>query len=105
MALTINNLQQVYEKLESASPKWFDLGLALGLLNHDLTNIQEHNGDNNRYLRKMLAKLLETQRVTWGLLSDGLKASTVRLDILADTIAGTVSMFNFCTYSIAVCVV
>ncbi len=43
---------------------------------------------------KMLAKLLETQRVTWGLLSDGLKKSNVGLNVLADTIAGN----NFNVY-------
>ncbi len=63
MVLTIYNLQQVCEKLESASPKWFGLGLALGLSHPDLTNIKDQNGDNQICLREMLAKLLGTQRV------------------------------------------
>ncbi len=88
MELTISDLQKVYEKLESASPKWFELGLALGLSHPDLTNIKQHNGDNQKCLREMLAKLLDAQRVTWSLLSDGLKTKTVGLYILADNIAG-----------------
>ncbi len=89
MDLTIEDLQRVYEKLIKASPKWFDLGLALGLSNHDLVNIKTKNHeDNDSCLRNMLAELLRTQRVTWGLLSDGLRANTVKLYNLADTIAG-----------------
>ncbi len=39
-ALNINDLHHVYEKLhESASPHWFNLGLALGLTYPVLTNI------------------------------------------------------------------
>ena len=88
MELTISDLQKVYEKLESASPKWFELGLALGLSHPNLTNIKEQNEDNQICLREMLAKLLGTQRVTWSLLSGGLKKTTVGLYNLADTIAG-----------------
>ncbi len=88
MVLTIYDLQQVCEKLESASPRWFELGLALGLSHPDLSNIKEHNGDNQKCLREMLAKLLGTQRVTWSLLSGGLKKKTVGLYNLADTIVG-----------------
>ncbi|XP_064400962.1 uncharacterized protein LOC135347051 isoform X4 [Halichondria panicea] len=93
-ALTINDLQHVYEKLhESASPYWFNLGLALGLTHPVLTNINsEHRGNNVSCLREMLAKLLSTQHVTWSLLSDGLKKPTVKLINLADSI--TVNQSN-----------
>ncbi len=91
------DLQKVREKLGSASPKWFELGLALGLSHPDLTNIKEEYGDNNKCFREMLAKVLETQRVTWGLLSDGLKKSNVGLYVLADTIAG--NNFNVYVYT------
>ncbi len=89
-ALTINDLQHVYEKLhESASPHWFNLGLALGLSHSVLTNIKsKHHGDNVSCLREMLAMLLCTQHVTWSLLSDALKAPTVNLTNLADSITG-----------------
>ena len=87
--LTITDLQHVYEKLKSASPHWFDLGLALGLSHPDLTNINsEHRGNNVSCLREMLAKLLSTQHVTWSLLSDALKKPTVELINLADSITG-----------------
>ncbi len=90
-ALTIHDLQNVYKKLHGASPHWFDLGLALDLTYPDLANIKsKHRDDNVSCLREMLAKLLCTQRVTWSLLSDALKAPTVELTNLADSITGTV---------------
>ncbi|XP_064400715.1 uncharacterized protein LOC135346877 isoform X4 [Halichondria panicea] len=88
-ALTMTDLQHVYEKLKSASPHWFNLGLALGLTHPDLTNINiKCREDNVLCLREMLAKLLSTQHVTWSLLSDGLKRPTVDLINLADSITG-----------------
>ena len=92
-ALTIDDLQHVYEKLhtahESASPHWFNLGLALGLTYFVLTNINsKHRGDNVSCLREMLAELLSTQDVTWSLLSGALKKPSVNLINLADSITG-----------------
>ncbi|XP_064400845.1 uncharacterized protein LOC135346993 isoform X5 [Halichondria panicea] len=89
-ALIINDLQHVYEKLhKSASPHWFNLGLALGLTHPDLTNINiKCREDNVLCLREMLAKLLSTQHVTWSLLSDALRRPTVDLINLADSITG-----------------
>ncbi|XP_064394892.1 uncharacterized protein LOC135342163 isoform X2 [Halichondria panicea] len=90
-ALTINDLQHVYEKLHtahaSASPHWFNLGLALGLSHPVLTNINSDNREKNLLcFREMLAELLSTQHVTWSLLSDALKKPTVDLINLADSI-------------------
>ena len=91
--MTINDLQHVYEKLHtthlSASPRWFNLGLALGLTEPVLTNIDsKHRGDNLLSLRAMLTELLNMKGVTWSLLTDGLKKSTVDLKNLADSITG-----------------
>ena len=98
-ALTINDLQHVYEKLhESASPHWFDLGLALGLTYPVLTKINiKCCEDNVSSLREMLAKLLSTQHVTWSLLSDALKRPTVDLINLADSITGNY-IFSVCAF-------
>ncbi|XP_064398871.1 uncharacterized protein LOC135345380 isoform X3 [Halichondria panicea] len=88
-ALTINDLQHVFEQLhESASSHWFDLGLALDLSYHVLTDInrKHHDTSNMSCLREMLATLLSTQHVTWSLLSDALKNPTVGLINLADSI-------------------
>ena len=84
--MTIDDLQDVYEKLQNASPRWLDLGLALGLTHPVLTNIkiQQHE-DCVSCLREMLVKLLSTQDVTWSLLSDALKTPTLQLNNLADT--------------------
>ncbi|XP_064394903.1 uncharacterized protein LOC135342166 isoform X6 [Halichondria panicea] len=93
-ALTIDDLQHVYEKLhtahESASPHWFNLGLALGLHHSVLAiiKIQNHN-ECVSCLRDMLVKVLSTQHVTWSLLSDALKKPTVDLINLADSITAT----------------
>ncbi len=94
--LTIDDLQHVYEKLHtahaSASPYWFNLGLALGITYPVLININsEHRGNDVICLREMLAKLLCTQHVTWSLLSDALKKPTVYLSDLADSITGITS--------------
>ena len=99
-ALTINDLQHVYEKLHtahaSASPHWFNLGLSLGLTYPVLTNISmKHREDNVLCLREMLAELLTTQHVTWSLLSDALRAPTVKLINLADSIMGNYFQY-FC---------
>ncbi len=94
-ALTINDLQHVYEKLGNASPHWFNLGLALGLTYPVLTNINiKYREDNMLCLREMLAELLGTQHVTWSLLSDALKKPTVHLTNLADSITG--NYFSVC---------
>ena len=88
-ALTIYDIEDVYKKLHTASPRWFDLGLALGLSHFILTNIDsERRGDNVLCFREMLAELLSTQYVTWSLLSDALKNPTVNLINLADSITG-----------------
>ncbi len=99
-ALTINDIQHVFEQLhESASSHWFDLGLALDLSYHVLTDINNKQHDtlsNVSCLREMLAILLSTQHVTWSLLSDALKNPTVGLINLADSITGiTMSICSF----------
>ena len=94
----MTDLQHVYEKLKSASPHWFNLGLALGLSHFVLTNIDsKHRGNNVSCLREMLAKLLSTQHVTWSLLSDALKRPTVDLINLADSITGNY-IFSVCVF-------
>ncbi len=60
----------------------------LGLNYPDLTNINRQHRDDNVSLREMLAMFLCTQHVTWSLLSDALKAPTVELINLADSITG-----------------
>ncbi|XP_064395830.1 uncharacterized protein LOC135342893 isoform X2 [Halichondria panicea] len=86
--LTINDLQHVYVTLHESAPYWLNLGLALGLRHSVLNNIDtgKHRGDNVLCLREMLVKLLSAQHVTWSLLSDALKAPTVKLVNLADSI-------------------
>ncbi len=87
MSLTTKDLHRVLEALMSASPKWFNLGLALGLSNAFLTGLESQYRNNQTCLRQMLAKVLETRSVTWSDLSDALRSRTVELNALADRIA------------------
>ncbi len=77
--LTLSDILEVYEKVRSASPDWFNLGLALKLSYTDLTNIQEkHNGDNYVCLRETLARRLQSDvPLTWGGMCTALRHSTV----------------------------
>ena len=106
--LTIDDLQHVYEKLhtahESASPHWFNLGLALGLHHSVLAIIKIQNHEECvSCLREMLVKLLSTQHVTWSLLSDALKKPTVDLINLADSITGNFQCLRIFLISLAAC--
>ncbi len=87
MSLTIDDLLRVYKALVSASPKWSDLGLELGLSNAFLTGLESPYRNDQTCLRQMLAKVLETRRVTWSDLSAALRSPTVELIVLADKIA------------------
>ncbi len=86
-SLTIDDLHKVFEALNNASLKWYNLGLALGLKFAFLTGLESQNIDNETCLRKMLAEVLNTRHVTWSDLSDALRSPTVGLNLLADTIS------------------
>ena len=87
MSLNIDDLQEVLEALDSASSKWFNIGLALGLKNAFLTGLESQYRDNETCLRKMLAEVLNTRHVTWSDLSDALRSPTVKFIPLAEAIA------------------
>lgn len=86
--LTIDDLQVVYEKLSSVSPKWFNFGLALGLDWATLTNLTDkHHCDNVRCLREMLAtRLQSSEPLNWAILCTCLQNHTVGFGALADTL-------------------
>ena len=69
----------MYEKLKSASPNWFDLGLALKLDYTDLANIEEnYHGGNDGRLRQVLARRLQSGGpLTWGGICTALRHSLV----------------------------
>ena len=75
----------MYEKVRSASPNWFNLGLALKLSYIDLTNFREtYRGDNDVCLREALARRLQSgDPLTWGGMCTALRHSTVARNDLA----------------------
>ncbi len=90
MSLTIDDLHDVLVALQGASPRWFNIGLALGLTVDSLSRLEsEYPRDNDTCLRQMLTMLLTTRSdVTWRVLSDALRSPTVGHNYLAEKIAG-----------------
>ncbi len=89
--LTISDILEVYEKVRSASPNWFNLGLALKLSYTDLTNFREtYRGDNDVCLREALARRLQSgDPLTWGGMCTALRNSTVARNDVAEAIEGS----------------
>ncbi len=83
--LTISDILEVYEKVRSASPDWFNLGLALKLSYTDLTNFRDtYRGDNDVCLRETLARRLQSGGpLTWGGMCTALKHPTVKRNYVA----------------------
>ncbi len=80
-----NNLQEILSELMGAINEWFELGLALGILDPTLQNIKSI--DNNDCLRKMLTYWLRTSPSrTWRDICNGLRSNTVKHYVLADKI-------------------
>ncbi len=78
----------MYEKVRSASPNWFNLGLALKLSYTDLTNFREtYRRDSDVCLREVLARRLRSGfPLTWGGICTALRHSTVSRSDVAEEI-------------------
>ncbi len=77
----------MYEKVRSASPDWFNLGLALKLSYTDLTNFRDTYRDNDVCLRETLARRLQSGGpLTWGGMCTALRHSTVARNDVAEAI-------------------
>ncbi len=72
-----------------AAKDWFELGLALGIKNDTLDDIEKNpnkNSDRAR-LRAMLTHWLQSSPSrTWSDICNGLRSNTVKQDVLATTI-------------------
>ena len=81
----------MYDKVRSASPNWFNLGLALKLSYTDLTNFREtYRGDNDVCLREALARRLQSgDPLTWGGMCTALRNSMVARSDVAEAIEGS----------------
>ncbi|XP_064385938.1 uncharacterized protein LOC135334611 isoform X3 [Halichondria panicea] len=89
--LTISDILEVYDKVRSASPNWFNLGLALKLSYTDLTNFREtYRGENDVCLREALARRLQSgDPLTWGGMCTALRNSMVARNDVAEAIEGS----------------
>lgn len=86
--LDLNDLPKINEKLKNASPKWFELGLALHVDYNTLENIQtQMHFDNAKCLREMLATRLKSGApLTWDILRTALRNPTVGRNDVASQI-------------------
>ncbi len=77
----------MYEKVRSASPNWFDLGLVLELSYTNLTNFRETYRDSDVCLREVLARRLQSGfPLTWGGICTALRHSTLSRSDVAEEI-------------------
>ena len=84
--LCTNNLQDIFSELMGAINEWFALGLALGIQDPMLQEIESNKSNKDR-LRKMLAHWLRTSPSrTWRDICNGLRSNTVEHYVLADKI-------------------
>ncbi len=78
----------MYEKVRSASPNWFNLGLVLKLSYTDLTNFHEtYRRDSDVCLREVLARRLQTGfPLTWEGICTALRHYIVKRNDVAEEI-------------------
>ena len=90
IVLTRDDILTICEGLKNASKDWFDLGLALGVKNNDLENIEDDYRHNKRRLMKMVTKRLEVtdpeHPMTWPYICECLRRPTVERNDVAEEI-------------------
>ena len=86
--LTKKNLQEIFSDIFDTAPKWYNLGLALGLVSDELNKIKIAHRDNpDECLREMLTLWLSKRRSpkpTREALISALRERTVGEDAFAD---------------------
>ena len=94
------NFNEMYEELTEVSPKWYNLGLALGLAPHTLNIIKHNNKDNcETCLREALERRDNATKLTWADIDKALRQTTVQMNALADKIQEKVSTKRLSTSS------
>ena len=90
MPLTLGDLSEVYEKVFSARPKWYNIGLALGLPLATLDSIRmKYREDPSDCLREMLKVRLKLENpLMWREIIRALRKPTVGESKLADQLEG-----------------
>ncbi len=80
------DFSDVYRALYQASPKWYNLGLALGLDAGTLNIIEHDNKECETCLRKALDQRHAVRRLPWAEIDQALRQPTVQMNSLADEI-------------------
>ena len=93
------DFSDVYRTLYKASPKWYNLGLALGLDTGTLNIIEHDNKECETCLRKALDKRHAIRRLTWVEIDQVLRQTTVQMNTLADEIQEMASKQSLSTSS------
>ncbi len=90
IVLTGDDILTICQSLKTASYNWFDLGLALGVNNSDLKDIEDEYRHNKRCLREMVSKRLEVtdpkHPMTWPYMCECLRSPTVERNDVAEEI-------------------
>ena len=85
--ISVQSFDLVYNTLYSVRSKWYEFGLALGLLTDTLDSIAiDENHKTEGCLRKMLCKRMEMNRLTWDEVVAALSRTTVSRNDLAEKI-------------------
>ncbi|XP_064405468.1 NACHT, LRR and PYD domains-containing protein 3-like [Halichondria panicea] len=93
----------MYQELYEVSPKWYNLGLALGLAPHILNIIKHNNKDDcETCLREILGQRYDDTTksiITWEEIDKALRQPTVQMIALADKIQEKISIKSLSTSS------
>ena len=95
--LTIDNLQEVFDKLYRARHKWYNIGIQLGMTADDLDAIKLENRDEtDPCLMKMLKMWLRRGKATRQVLGATLKSASVDYPDIATSLLADHSDQNNC---------
>ena len=100
--MTIKDLESVQTALWDARPKWYNIGLKLGVTAGDLDVIKRRNLNNDdECLTDLLAQWLRQANPppTWNSIIDALRSPTVNLTPLADQVESSSSKSSLDTAS------
>ena len=94
------DFNEMYEELYEVSPKWYNLGLALGLDKSTLNIIEHDSKECETCLRKALEQRYDQNtKLRWAEIDKALRKPTVQMNTLADKIQEKISTKSLSTSS------
>ena len=84
--ISSQNFDLAYNTLYSVRAKWYEFGLALGLLTDTLDSIKEDENYTEGRLRRVLIRRMEIKQLTWDEVVAALRRPTVNRNDLAEKI-------------------